>query len=230
LVIHPDVRGCGLGHYLVRRTLPMLDIDYVECLADMGEFNPVFEKAGMLRIGQYGLSPQRQTAVNELVRMGVDPLGRDFAVHIGRNREVRNIVAGVIERWYAGTTGEGAKRPVRQSPDVLGHTFRALIGARPVYYLWQGAVAGCRRRKKNPMDKGEARTGAGGQRMNDLPDVRHAIPHRMEHADRHDSSRTSATKTRPLERAPAAAAKRRGRVPRVRKDYCPESCRGTGAD
>lgn len=137
LVIHPDVRGCGLGHALVRRTLPMVGVDFVECLADLGEFNPVFEKAGMVRIGQYGLCPWRKAALDELLRIGVDPCARDFAVHVGRNRLVRGLVAGLIERWYAGTTAGGETRPARQSPVVLAQTFRSLIGANPVYYLWR---------------------------------------------------------------------------------------------
>ncbi len=136
LVIHPDVRGCGLGHFLVRRTMPLLGTKYVECLAGMGEFNPVFEKAGMRRIGQYEVSPQRQSALGALRRMGVDPNGRDFLLHVCRRPRVREVVCRVVYDWYAATTAGGESRVARQSPEFLAQTFRGLVGSRPVYYLW----------------------------------------------------------------------------------------------
>ena len=137
LVIHPDVRGCGLGHYLVRRTLPLVGTEFVECLASMGEFNPVFEKAGMKRIGQYPVSPRRSAALVALRAMGIEPNSREFVLHVCRNREVREIVARVVYDWYRSTTGGGERRVARQAPELLAQTFRGLVGARPVYYLWQ---------------------------------------------------------------------------------------------
>jgi GNAT superfamily N-acetyltransferase len=137
LVIHPDVRGCGLGHYLVRKTMPLVGTQYVECLAGMGEFNPVFERAGMQRIAQYEPSAARRVALDELRRMGLSPWARDFVLHVARRRVVRRIVARVVADWYAGTTGGGEARVARQSPQFLAQTFRGLVGSRPVYYLWK---------------------------------------------------------------------------------------------
>jgi hypothetical protein len=137
LVIHPDVRGCGLGHYLVSKTLPLVGTDYVECLAAMGEFNPVFEKAGMKRIGQYAIAPKRRAALEALLAMDVDPNSREFALQVCRRRRVRQIVSRVVFEWYAATTAGGECRVERQSPQLLAQTFRGLIGSRPVYYLWR---------------------------------------------------------------------------------------------
>ena len=137
LIIHPDVRGCGLGHFLVRKTLPMVGRKFVECLASMGEFNPVFEKAGMERIGQYEMPAKRRAVLEQLASMGVDPTARDFPIHVCRRRRVRELVAQVVFAWYSGTTGGGASRVQRQSPQVLAQTFRGLIASRPVYYLWR---------------------------------------------------------------------------------------------
>ena len=81
LVIHPDVRGCGLGHFLVKKTLPLVGKEYVECLASMGEFNPVFERAGMKRIGQYKLSPDRESALAALRAMIEKPCD-DWSISI----------------------------------------------------------------------------------------------------------------------------------------------------
>ncbi len=140
LVIHPDIRGCGLGHHLVRSTMPLLGTRYVECLAAMGEFNPVFEKAGMARIGQYGVDQRRAAALSALREMDVDPNAADFPKHVARQRRVRAIVARVVHDWYAATTAGGERRVARQSPEFLAQTFRGLVGVKPVYYLWKRKV------------------------------------------------------------------------------------------
>jgi hypothetical protein len=141
LVVHPDVRGCGVGYYLVRKTLPMVGTRYVECLAAMGEFNPVFEKAGMACIGQCEVSPKSRRALSALEAMDVDPGSREFPMQVCRSRRVRAIVAQTVADWYAATTGGGQSRVERQSPHTLAQTFRGLIGSRPVYYLWQRGEA-----------------------------------------------------------------------------------------
>ncbi len=141
LVIHPDVRGCGLGHYLVRETLPQVGTQYVECLAGMGEFNPVFEKAGMKRIGQYEMRPSCREAIDTLRDMDVDPAGREFVLQVGRRPRVRRVVTQVVRDWYASTTAGAQSRVDRQSPQLLAQTFRGLIGSRPVYYLWKRPTA-----------------------------------------------------------------------------------------
>lgn len=137
LVMHPDLRGCGLGHYLVRKTLPMLGKPYVECLASMGAYNPVFERAGMKRIGQYEISPTCRTALAELAAMDIDPGAREFLLRVCRSRRVRSIVSHVVREWYAATTAGGESRVSRQSSEFLVQAFRGLIGSRPVYFLWR---------------------------------------------------------------------------------------------
>lgn len=148
LVIHPDVRGCGVGHHLVRKTLPEVGTEYVECLATMGEFNPVFERAGMRRIGQYETPAHVQAALSALQALDVDPNGREFLMHVCRRRRVREIVSGVVQRWYAATTAGGEARVARQSPELLAQTFRGLIGNRPVYYLWRRPARPGKRRRR----------------------------------------------------------------------------------
>lgn len=157
LVIHPDLRGCGLGHALVRQTMPRLGTPYVECLAALGAFNPIFEKAGMTRVGACALPPARAAALNQLLHLGVDPLARDFLALACRRRDVREIVAAAVRAWYAATTGGGDKRVAQQSPYTLARTFRGLIAARPVYYLWK-------RRKTPAHPAGSNPTGVNADR------------------------------------------------------------------
>jgi len=137
LVIHPDVRGCGLGHWLVRRTLPMAGTRLVECLAAMGTVNPVFEKAGMTRMGTVALPRAQQTVLDDLRSMGADPWSIDFQLQVCRRPDVREKVADSIVTWYRGTTGSGRQRVARLSPTILAQLFRQIAGSRPVYYLWK---------------------------------------------------------------------------------------------
>ena len=137
LVIHPDVRGCGLGHWLVSKTLPLLNVPFVECLASMGQVNPVFERAGMRRIGEFPPSPAQQKALKELKILGVDPFDGRFAAEVCRRPRVRRIVCQFVRDWYRATTAGGEKRVAGQSPQLLAQTFSGLVGSRPVYYLWQ---------------------------------------------------------------------------------------------
>ena len=137
LIIHPDVRGCGLGRHLVRGTLPRVGTRMVECLAGMGTFNPVFERAGMQRIGTCALSAKRRRAIDRLRTCGVDPQGDALAQHIADNRAVRAIVTDALTDWYTATTAAGTTRLKRQSPQRMASMFTSLIASQPVYYLWR---------------------------------------------------------------------------------------------
>ena len=136
LVIHPDLRGCGLGRYLVERTLPQAGTRFVECLATMGAVHPVFDRAGMRRIGTVRAPASRDDAVGKLARMGVDPLDADFASHVRRRPTVRRIVSESVRAWYRSTTACGEGRIARQTATTLAQTFRQLAGSQPVYFLW----------------------------------------------------------------------------------------------
>jgi GNAT superfamily N-acetyltransferase len=142
LAIHPDLRGCGLGRHLVQRTLPYTGTRFVECLAAMGAVHPVFDQAGMRRIGVVQAPGSRDTAVRALTKMGVDPLDADFVKQVRRRPAVRRIVAGAVADWYRSTTGGGERRVARQSTTFLAQTFRQLAGSQPVYFLWAGDPEG----------------------------------------------------------------------------------------
>ncbi len=137
LVVHPDVRGCGLGHWLVRRTLPEVGTRFVECLAAMGAINPVFEKAGMRRIGTCPAPAARDAALQALRKAGVDPMASDFVAQVCRRPAVRRLVRERVRVWYRGATaGAGEERVDRQTPTQLARTFRQMVGSEPVYLLW----------------------------------------------------------------------------------------------
>lgn len=137
LVIHPDVRGCGLGHWLVRKTLPRVGTRFVECLAAMGAVNPVFERAGMQRVGVCALPERHKKTIGQLLTLGADPFAADFVSQVCRRPTVRRLVVASVQQWYQATTaGRAGNRTDRQSPTFLAQTFRQIVGSEPVYYLW----------------------------------------------------------------------------------------------
>jgi energy-coupling factor transporter ATP-binding protein EcfA2 len=137
LVIHPDVRGCGLGQRLVRETLPRAGTRFVECLANLGGVNPVFERAGMARVGTCEPHHALQRILAAVAECDADPLSPAFASDVCRRPRVRRLVADGVRLWYRGVTRDGEERVSRQGPLVLANTFRQLVGSAPVYYLWE---------------------------------------------------------------------------------------------
>jgi ABC-type lipoprotein export system ATPase subunit len=139
LVIHPDVRGCGLGSLLVKQTLPQAETRFVECLASMGAVNPVFERGGMKRIGCVPVPGEQHEAVLKLLAEGVDPLGADFVEQVRSRPAIRRMITEVVLGWYRGATSLAKHRVEQHTATTLAQTFRQLAGSQPVYYLWDAA-------------------------------------------------------------------------------------------
>jgi GNAT superfamily N-acetyltransferase len=139
LVVVPELRGCGFGKALVQKTLPQVGTRFVECLANLGEVNPVFERAGMRRIGVCPEPKVWRRVSQALAELGADPLSSEFCGHVARRPRVRRLVGGAVYRWYCSVTrgDAAAKRVTGQSAASLALTFRQLVGSRPVYYLWE---------------------------------------------------------------------------------------------
>lgn len=136
LVMHPDVRGCGLGHWFVRRTLPKVGVRFVECLAAMGEVNPVFERAGMTRVGPCPLPRGRMELLQRLRAWKLDPFAPDFERKVARTPRVRELVIETVRKWLGAMHGPKREKVATWETGRLAQTFRQLIGRPPVYYLW----------------------------------------------------------------------------------------------
>ncbi len=192
LVMHPDVRGCGLGHWFVRRTLPRVGTRFVECLAAMGAVNPVFERAGMVRVGRIPLPRGRAALLDRLRRWRLDPFSPRFIEHIRRFPRVRRLVEQTIRDWRRATTAGPARDRSPGGPADLAVTFRQLIGEPPIYYLWDREGEFPLRRTRSPRDRcnpSESRPLRRGQQRadSDLPSPRFAV--RL--ADRHRPFRST---------------------------------------
>lgn len=136
LVVHPDVRGCGLARWLVSQTLPRVGTRYVECLAAMGAVNPVFERAGMVRLGTAGRPGWQEKLHQALTVLGVDPLAGNFARIVEQQEDVRALVARHVHRWVDATTGRPIEKIRAMAPAALASAFVQLLGTAPIYYLW----------------------------------------------------------------------------------------------
>ncbi len=136
LVMHPDVRGCGLGHWFVENTLPKVGVRFVECLAAMGAVNPVFERAGMHRVGRCALPRGRMELLTRLRKWEIDPFSPEFPQKIARFPRLRKLIEETIKSWVDRTQGTAKLRVEGRPPDSLARAFRQLIGEPPIYYLW----------------------------------------------------------------------------------------------
>jgi len=136
LVMHPDIRGCGLGHWFVRQTLPRVGVRFIECLAVMGAINPVFERAGMVRVGRCPIPRGRMALLERMRKLRLDPFDAEFARKVSRYPRVRKLVERTIRDWVVATQGAAQYRVDGRRPDELVRAFRQLLGDPPVYYLW----------------------------------------------------------------------------------------------
>ena len=51
VVLDPTYRGAGIASDFIRRACGLCDADWIETLSAMGHANPVFERAGFIRVG-----------------------------------------------------------------------------------------------------------------------------------------------------------------------------------
>lgn len=71
VVIHPKYRGIGLSYHMLQEYFKMTDIQYIETVAVMANYNPFFEKAGMTRIDTEQ-DKKRAKRVAELEKYGLN--------------------------------------------------------------------------------------------------------------------------------------------------------------
>lgn len=137
VVIDPVWRGLGLAAWLVRRTMPQLNIPYIESLAVMGRFHPFLEKAGMTRYP----TPKNKKAIRlaqMLNELNIPPtLWHDpEAVH-ERILALKAADMGRLERCINAFLGPfGRRRNLSQSFERTDFICRKLAWP-PAYYLWR---------------------------------------------------------------------------------------------
>ena len=141
VVIEPRYRALGLSYELVKKTMPLLNMPYIEALAVMGKVNPFFEKAGMMKFE----APQPLRSVK--LRQALSAIGIEDTdlVDIEKthnklqsiNRKAKCFIEKHITDFLAAYGKKG-----RLMRDGLARTefFISRLSERPVYYLWRNTA------------------------------------------------------------------------------------------
>ncbi|HAL45665.1 MAG: hypothetical protein A2Y12_19365 [Planctomycetes bacterium GWF2_42_9] len=140
VVIEPRYRALGLAYDLVQKTMPMLNVPYIEAQAVMGKINPFFEKAGMMKyeapegsncaklrqaLSIVGVDEADMVDI-ELVQSKLDRLGvkaKDF---------IENQITGFLSKF--GRRIKNLPAGLKRTEYIIGK-----LSERPVYYLWRNA-------------------------------------------------------------------------------------------
>jgi hypothetical protein len=150
VIIEPRFRSLGLASRLVRETMPLMTVPFVEALAVMGQVNPFFEKAGMTRYD----APPSPACVRLLEAFGavgieqqdlIDPglvqqklnsmldTERSGVPIFGTRSSMLDFIEGEIVRFLQ---SYGQRRLMPAGIERTGFVLGKLTD-RPVYYLWQ---------------------------------------------------------------------------------------------
>jgi hypothetical protein len=144
VIIEPRFRSLGLAARLVKQTLPMLAVPFIEALAVMGQVNPFFEKAGMTRIDApasvsvlrlieafSAVGIDRQDLIDPiLVQQKLDSLSNDFI-----ERELTRFLQAYGQRRLMQPGLDRTKFILSKLTD--GALSGVPAGGRPVYFFWK---------------------------------------------------------------------------------------------
>lgn len=130
VVVHPRVRGIGIGVRLVRRVLETAATPYVEAFAAMGRVHPLFERAGMVRVAAPRW-PAGERVRDALAACGLRPVD---LVDL-RAETAGEAVRAALKAFARDKRGTAAQ--------WLAEARQRLLSA-PAYYLWCAAGEGGR--------------------------------------------------------------------------------------
>jgi len=140
VIIEPRFRSLGLAARLVRETMPIMEVPFIEALAVMGRVNPFFEKAGMTRY-EPPASLSCARLIEALGTVGVEE--RDLIdpqlvqQKLNAMPDARSSMLDFIEREMTRFLQSYGSR--RLMPPGIERTRFILskLTDRPVYYLWK---------------------------------------------------------------------------------------------
>lgn len=140
VVIEPRYRALGLAYELVKETMPLLQMPYIEALAVMGKVNPFFEKAGMMKYE--APEPLRCAKLKEALSIvGIEEYD---LVDIERTHEkIENLnpkaKAFIENEIQCFLTAYGRRMKNLTHSFARTEYFINRLTDRPVYYIWRNA-------------------------------------------------------------------------------------------
>jgi hypothetical protein len=141
VIIEPRFRSLGLAVRLVRETMPIVDVPFVEALAVMGRANPFFEKAGMTR---YDAPPSANCVrlIEAFSTVGIDEQDLIDPGIIQREldklrTEGRGQKADFVEEEMTRFLQSYGQRRLMQPGSERTRFILSKLTDRPVYYLWR---------------------------------------------------------------------------------------------
>ena len=134
VVIHPKFRGIGLGAFLVRETLPLVNTKVVEVLAAMAKYNPFFEKAGMIRVDYR----RDEVSVEKKIRRFLEARSFDlsFAKSKAHCRDFFRQLDAQDKKVLVGCLSEYAQQPFVKVNVVKPELLSSVFSSEGVYLHW----------------------------------------------------------------------------------------------
>ncbi len=137
VIIEPRFRSLGLAARLVRETMPLMKVPFIEALAVMGRISPFFEKAGMARFDP-PVSASCVRLTEALAAVGVEEQDLiDPQLVQQKLGKLRWPAADFIEHeMNKFLQGYGQRRLMQPGIDRTKFIASKLTD-RPVYYFWR---------------------------------------------------------------------------------------------
>jgi len=139
VIIHPKFRGIGLGEFLVRETLPKVNAKVIEVLAVMAQYNPFFEKAGMIRVDYQ----RDETSVEKKVREFLK--ARSFNFALGQCKIYCRQFFGELSNQDKQTllkhVSEFASQPFIRRETAAPELLTRILSSEGIYLYWVNSSA-----------------------------------------------------------------------------------------
>ncbi len=140
VIIEPRFRSLGLAVRLVRETMPIMDVPFVEALAVMGRANPFFKKAGLTRYDA-PMSPSCVRLIEAFSAVGVDEqdlidpglIQRELDLMLDTRCSMLEFIENEMTRFLQ---SYGQRRLMQPGIERTRFVLNKLTD-RPVYYLWK---------------------------------------------------------------------------------------------
>jgi len=140
VIIEPRFRSLGLAVRLVKETMPIMNVPFVEALAVMGRANPFFEKAGMTRYDA-PISASCVRLIEAFSAVGIDEQDLiDPAVVQQKLDSMLDTRCSMLDFIESEMTrflqGYGQRRLMQPGSERTRFILSKLTDS-PVYYLWR---------------------------------------------------------------------------------------------